>query len=467
MPFTTPTLDEQVLFVVAHFKALFPDDDVSELSFNYLWNVCLAAAVTDNHAHVAAVKNDILPDTSEGSELRRWAAIRGVVPKTATGARKANALRAVGVAATAIPADTELVHDESGLRFRTTSAAVIGAGDPGTVDLDIAAIDTGEQTRLEAGQVLRFSTVIADVEELAELQLDLDEDGNDAELDGALRLRVLSRFSSPPLGGKADDYEQWALEVTGWEDAYCYPLRAGLGTVDLAALHAGSGEARCPSPAEVAALQAIIDEKRPVSVKQFRILEVTPEAVNVEVLIVPNGEAQFAFDWDDSTPPTVDSWEAGAVPRLVTLTADRPASMKAGDRVMFKPAGAGGTGKERVIESLSSTDAFILEEDLDGDTPAATDTVYAGGPLVAEVREAIQELFDNLGTANPDADRYGSWEGSLRPSALNRVATSVEGVLDGEVTTPAATLDAADPDFPDNGEVGLLIAGRILIRKKP
>src|SRR5687767_4317424 len=109
MAFQTPTFDEQVAFAVAHFKALFPEDDISATGFNFLFLTCLAAAVTDNHAHLDATKNDLLPDTAEGDELRRWAKIRGVTPKGATGARKADALRVVGNPGASIPLDRELV----------------------------------------------------------------------------------------------------------------------------------------------------------------------------------------------------------------------------------------------------------------------------------------------------------------------------------------------------------------------
>jgi uncharacterized phage protein gp47/JayE len=458
MAFEIPTLDESTLFAVAHYAALFPEDDVSRASFNFLWCLTFAACVTSNHAHIEAVKNDVIPDQSEGDTLRRWAAIRGVTPKGATGARKANALRVVGTPATAIPALSELVHDDTGLAFRVTAAAVIDA--VGYVDVDVAAISTGAQTQLAAGQLLRFTTPIANVEEVNELQLDLDEDGTDAELDASLRLRVLSRFSAPPRGGAQADYVQWAIEVTGWEVAYTYPLRAGLGTVDVAALHAGSGDARVPTPTEVEELQALIDLKRPVSVKQTRVLLVEAETENVEVTVIANGEPEFAFDWDDSTPPEVAAWTAGT--RVLQFTADRPASMKAGDRLTFS---TGETGAERVIEVLGpGTDEVTLEADDAGDTPEAADLVYSGGPLVEPARAAIQALIDSLGTANPDSDRYGSWEGSLRPTAISRAATSVEGVLDGTVVAPAATVEASDPDFPDDDTIGLIIAGRILVR---
>ncbi len=456
MQFPIATLEETHAFLIADFANTFRADppDVSEGSFNWLWLRTFAAGLTGNHAHTSATKTDLFPGTAEGDMLRAWAELRGVIPKTATPARKSKGLRVSGTPTTVVPAEAELVH-ASGLIFQTASSDVIGPGE--YVDVDVVAVSTGSVTRLNAGEVLTFTTPIADIQEAAELHLDMDEDGDDAETDGDLQPRVKNRFSNPPLGGAANDYVQWAIAVTGYAAAFEYPLRRGLGTIDLAALHKGSGSARCPSEPEVAELQAVIDTKRPVSVKGFRVLLVTPEAVDVEYTVIPNGDAAYTFDWDDSTPPVVSTWDS--VTRTLVFTSDRPSSMKAGDRIIVA---AGDTARERVIDALDSTDGVILTLDEDGDTPAGT--IYSGGPLVQPVRAAILAHFISLGTANPDATRYGAWEGNLRPNAISRVAGAVAGHLDGTVVLPAATVEASDPAYPSDETVGLLVPGRVLVR---
>ncbi|HWU86210.1 MAG TPA: baseplate J/gp47 family protein [Kofleriaceae bacterium] len=463
MAFRTPTLDEQHATLIAVSKALQPDIDVSDTSTENLWLLTQAAGVTDNHANVAAAKNDLLPQTASGEMLDRWADLRGVRRKGATPARKAAALRVFGTPTTTVDDGTTFRH-VSGLRFKTTNGDEL-VGPSGYVDCDVVAIDKGSATRLNAGETLTIETPVTGLEDEAELQKDLDEDGEDAEQDGALSPRVVSRFRDPPRGGTRVDYEQWALEIDGIAAAYPYPLRGGNGTVHLAALHAGSGAARILDSVEISDLQALIDaKKRPVSVKGFTVLKVVEEPTDVEVTVLPDGEPEHEFDWDDTTPPVVLSWNAGT--RTLTFATDRPPSMAAGHRIAIDPAsGSGGTGAERVIESLSSTDAVVLEADDDGDTPVATDTVYAGGPLVEPIRQAIIGLIDALGTANPDAHRYGTWEGNLRPIKIGSAAGAVDGVLEVAVAVPAATVEASDPAYPDNGEVGLITPGRILVRR--
>ena len=53
------------------------------------------------------------------------------------------------------------------------------------------------------------------------------------ETDGDYLTRLLNRIQEPPAGGNANDYVQWALAVQNVEDAWCFPLAQGLGTVDV------------------------------------------------------------------------------------------------------------------------------------------------------------------------------------------------------------------------------------------
>lgn len=450
-----PTLEELHGFLIADFFNTFRDDepDVSEGSFNWLWLRTFAAAVTGNHAHINALLSELMPDTAEGDLLRRWAAIKGLSVKEATGARKANAYRVFGTPATVVPDGATLNHS-SGLRFQTASSDVIGPGN--YVDVDIAAIDTGSATRLNAGEALTFAAPVAGLKEAGELQLDMDEDGTDAELDGDLSRRLAKRFSDPPRGGSIADYVAWATDVTGIADAYCYPVRRGWGSVDVTALHKATSSARILSAPEAADLQSIMDTKRPVGIKAFRVLLVNAESVDIEHTVIPDGSAAAAFDWDDTTPPTVSAWDS--VLRKLTFVA-RPSSMKAGDRITVA---TGATGKERIVDALDGASAVILTVDENGDTP--TGTIYSGGPLVQPVRAAILAHIASLGTANPDAKRYGTWEGNLRPNAINRAAGAVEGYLDGTTIAPAATVEASDPAYPSDGTVGLIVPGRVLVR---
>lgn len=457
-----PSLEELHTFLIADFYNTYRNDpnglpDVSQGSFNWKWLRTFAAGVTGGHANLNALISDLFPNTAEGTLLRQWATAKGLVIKSATGARKSNALRVYGTGSTVVPADRILTH-VSGLTFKNTNSDVIGPG--GYVDVDIAAIDVGSATRLNAGESLTFAVSVAGLKESAKLVLDLDEDGADTESDGDLQSRLAKRFSDPPRGGAIADYVAWATEVTGIANAYVYPLRRGWGTVHVAALHAGTGAARMLSSPEVADLQAALDTKRPVGMRGFLVLGTSSEPKDVEHLYIPDGSPDHEPDWDDTTAPSVTVWTSAT--RKVTLGV-RPDSMKAGDRVTFS---TGATGAERVIDALDGVNAIILTVDEDGDVPAVAASVYAGGPLVQPIRAAILAHFASLGTANPDAKRYGTWEGNLDPSALDAAARAIAGVRRANTTTPAVLIEASDPAFPNDGTVGLITPGRVLVRRQ-
>jgi uncharacterized phage protein gp47/JayE len=467
MAFQPLTVDESHALAINFLRRLLPDIDVSEESLPWAILGAVAGAVGGNFAHNAAAQNDTMPDTATRDMADRWGNFRGVLRKGASPASKPNALRFVGIPNTPIPDATKLVHRPSQLQFRTVGPTAIGAG--ASVDVSVIAIDVGSKTRLAAGEVLSLQESIPGVQDDAELQLPLDQGGDDAEEDDDYVPRYLQRWKNPPLGGTASDFVKVATDAPekgggGMAAAYCYPNRMGFGSVDLAPLHAGSGQFRVLAAAETSALFAIMNAQRPVGMRGFRVLQVVTQIVNVEVTIFDDGSLSSAPDWDDTTPPTCAGWTAST--RMLQLAGGtRPSSLQPNDRITFSD---GATGRERVVESLSGTDSVVLVFDPLGDVPTpGTSIVYAGGQLVEPSRRAVQAVFDALGTANPDQVRYGAWEGNLRPTAISRAITAVPGVLDvGALVSPTATVTANDPAAnPLDSTIGLLIAGRILVRR--
>ena len=103
--------------------------------------------------------------------------------------------------------------------------------------------------------------------------------GTDAENDASLLSRLLERIRRPPAGGNRHDYKNWALSVDGVSSAYVYPLRRGLGTVDVAITSAN----QLPSAETLAAVQNYIDAVRPVTAKNVRVL--APDITRVDVRV--------------------------------------------------------------------------------------------------------------------------------------------------------------------------------------
>jgi len=459
MPFSVPTLDEIHQVLLDDFANRLRNANVSRFSDNWKRLRVVALGISGLHAHALSVEKDCMPDTASGDRLDRWGDIYALERKGATPAKKADAGRLVGTVSTAFTSGAQLVSTD-GLLFKVNeSGSIPGAG---YIDVDIVAISTGSATRKSAGTVLTFVTPISGIESNVELQKDLDEDGTDIEDPGAYRNRILDRIAMPPMGGNAQDYRAWALEVTGIDTAFVFPGRNGLGSVDLVAFHSGSGSVRILSAQEITDLKAHIDALRPVSVADFRVLSTTAEPNNVEVLISPEDDATYAFDWNDQTPLEVSSVSAGT--REITFTANTPTDLTVGKRITYKStSGSYGTGAELVVEALPAANKVKVNV-WPANPPVSGNLVYSGGPLVELIRQDILALIDSLGPARGTYAAAGMlWEGTLRTSSIFKVAQTRKGVLDSSIAVPGANVTPANS--PPTSSVGIITPRQILVRR--
>jgi uncharacterized phage protein gp47/JayE len=457
VPITLESPSEILQFLIAAARARLPNANLVRWGGFYKRLAVVSLGIADLQYKLRQVQQDLDPLSALGTALKRIGQVFGVTYRGATGGAVSGGLRVFGDPGAVITADLVLVHATTGLEFETRSGGTIPA--EGYLDVDIAATSTGVQTNLDIGEELQFQTPPTDVETVASVVAAL-VNGRDAEAEGDFRARLLDKIGRQERSGNRDDFEQWVLESAAYvASAYVYPHRNGLGTVDIAALKDGRGTARLLDEGERDEVLAYVDNLRMVT-GRVRVLEVTTREVDVEILVKPESDSAYEFDWDDSTPPTVASYDS--VTRTLTFQAARPASIAVGDRVVVKSADS--DGSEFEVESLSSTDAVVLTEDL-GFAPAVADPVYSGGPVVEAAREKIHELFDSLGPANPDDVQYGPWEGNLRIASLFETVQTSTGILDSDPAAPTSNEEAEDPAWPNNETVELLIAGRIIVRK--
>jgi baseplate J-like protein len=267
--FTPPNFDTIRAAILRDTQSLIPDADISADSDHYVHASRLASCAAGQYAHQTWITRQIFPDTADTDYLERHAALRGITRRAAT--RAGGTATLAGTAGAVLPAGAQM---KLGNRFYTTTADATIDGSL-SARVPIVATEAGEQGNCDttAGQLMAASAGISSDVVLSATG------GTDAENDASLLSRLLERIRRPPAGGNRHDYKNWALSVDGVSSAYVYPLRRGLGTVDVAITSAN----QLPSAETLAAVQNYIDAVRPVTAKNVRVL--APDITRVDVRV--------------------------------------------------------------------------------------------------------------------------------------------------------------------------------------
>ncbi len=255
MPFTTPdyaVVRDAILRDIANLR---PEAYIGADSDYAVRAAAVGAAIEGLYQHQQWLARQILPDTAEAEYLDRWSSIFGLTRRPASVA--SGTITFSGTSGAAVPIGTE-ARTLAGVAYLTTVAGTIGGG--GTVSLAAAASVAGTGGNAAATTPLTLSSAPPAVSSAA--TIGTMTGGAEIETDASLLDRLLDRIQLPPQGGAAHDYIAWALEVAGVATAYCYPLRRGVGTVDVVILAAGGN---VPSGGLISSTQANIDAKRPVT----------------------------------------------------------------------------------------------------------------------------------------------------------------------------------------------------------
>lgn len=249
------------------------------------WNVRasgVAAAIEGLYQYQAWIARQIMPDTADSDFLERHASQHGIFRKPPSVASGQALLS--GSYESAIPSGT-LLKSASGDSYRTTVDAAIGFD--GTVIVLVEAVVAGLKS-ISSGAVLYLQSAPSGINGVASVLV--MSSGSDYESDQNLLARLLLKLRNPPAGGNKLDYEQWALAVPGVAKAFCYPLRRGVGSVDVAIL-AGDG---VPSTQLIADVTAFINDVRPVTASNFFVLAPTLVLVPVTASVVLRSGVVFA-----------------------------------------------------------------------------------------------------------------------------------------------------------------------------
>ena len=217
----------------------------------------MAGLAYEEYAYLDWISLQATPYTATDEAALAWGALVGVTPKPATPAAGAAAFS--GAAGAAIPRGTQLVRPD-GVLYATTADQVIPAG--GRVELAFEATTPGAATTLAAGAALALASPIAGVLDDGVVTASAAP-GADIETADAFRARFLARFASPPHGGAAADYVNWALSVPGVTRAWVAASLMGPGTVGLYVMFDGSEAAGGGFPVGADGVSALDNDGRP------------------------------------------------------------------------------------------------------------------------------------------------------------------------------------------------------------
>lgn len=279
--FIVPTLEEIRASILRDYQTYYPNADISEDSDAYARASSLAACAEGIYAHQKWLIKQFFPDTADTGFLEKHAGLRGL--------RRRNATYAAGKGATvsgnpdAVIAVGLQIKTEDGRFYETTESEVIPAG--GSVVVAVRSLATGAAQNIKTST--KGSFMAAPVGVSSDVVLNDVVGATNAESDSSLLERLLNKIRRPAAGGNRYDYKDWALEVDGVEQAYVYPLRRGLGTVDIA-ITADNG---VPSDDTVRRAQEYIDQERPVTAKESKVVKPDVTKINFNIQVKISGVA--------------------------------------------------------------------------------------------------------------------------------------------------------------------------------
>lgn len=499
MAISTFSLDELEAQVLAFFANRFPGRDLGTESWLGKQARATAMALLALQKAIEDADHDGSPSTKTSTgALDAFAVLFGLLSNQAGYGRNGPVAASGGVGPATgtkgtIFADGLLVLASDGVtQIKLSGAVTIPGVPPGadSISAKFIAVTTGVAGNLPAGSVLTWVNPPSGADSTVQLGSALSG-GLEQESDSALLGRIFDRLQKPPKGGAAVDYRAWAeASDSGVHRAYVYPNRGGLGTVEVVAVSGGSGTGRVPSAAVLAACDAYVGARRPVTVQGYRSLAPAMPGGNgmaIRLRLMPSAK-KFAFDWNDTAATYKVSAYAAGPPAVLTLDQIAPASLKSAvDAGLLPRVQVEATGGPCIPVQASITGwadaagktALTLQNPLPAGwtVPTLNDVVRAGGPIVATIAQALLDYVDSLGPSRADgfADPDDPWEDTCAIARLIEIAldaTDADGVTRlaaNTVGAGAVTIDGAAVDRVALADVGgapeLLFARLVVVQQ--
>ena len=285
--FNRPALPELIQRVRNDVLSRLATDDVLRRTDAEVYARVMGGVAHGLYGFIEWLSKQVIYDTAEAEYLERWCSIWGINRKVAAPA--IGTVTFTVQAGSLIPSGT-LLQALDGVQYQTSADATVSAS---TATASVTAVVPAAAGNRATGQNLTLVSPVVGVQSTA--TAGLLSGGADVETDDALRARLLARIQQPPHGGASYDYIAWALEVSGATRAWVYPAELGLGTVTVRFVR-DLDTTPIPDAGEVAAVQAYIDVRRPVTAQvtvlapaampiNFQIQGLTPSNATVQAAV--------------------------------------------------------------------------------------------------------------------------------------------------------------------------------------
>jgi uncharacterized phage protein gp47/JayE len=262
MPYDIPTLPALTQRTEADFERNAPD--ALRRADAKVAARALSGTAFELYGYQAYIARQSNPATCDEDMLLRWADWRLEDGRTPAVAAK-GAASVTGSSGALVDAG-QLYQLPDGRRYRVTAAVTLVGG---VATLALEAEDVGALGNVAVGTLTAVTPVLG-VNSEAVIGVDGIVGGAEQESIEALRGRVQAAFKNPSKVGSGPDFVEWALEVPGVTRAWALPRWMGPGTFGLAFVRDGDLDI-IPTPAQVAEVQAYLDQKRPVTAEVYAL----------------------------------------------------------------------------------------------------------------------------------------------------------------------------------------------------
>lgn len=283
MPFERPTLEEIKDRIEKGIESrLFGKTALLRYAVLRVLARVFAGAIHTCYGYILTVVKQLFVTTATKKWLDRHGKMWGVLRKAGSFASGQGFFSLSGVPLPAdIPKNT-IVQDENGIEFAVTQDTTVTTG---SAWVPLQAVEAGATGNILAPTILQLvSSTLDGINDEINVQDDFTG-GQDEETDEKYRNRILLRIQEPPMGGNAADYIKWALDVSGVDQAWSYPLAQGPGTVGVCITAEGNNPV--PSAVLLSDVAAYIGDVKPVGATVY--------VESIEDLLGNDGYAQVMY----------------------------------------------------------------------------------------------------------------------------------------------------------------------------